>query len=309
MPASTPLNARFFMRAQGDVRRITSELGSLQAQVASGAKANTLQGFGGASSRILSASSMRASTDARASVVNQLEARFGVQAAALGQVSDATQSLALTIREAISANDGRGISTELELAFNAIVGAMNETWNGQPMFAGERQNGSPVKVTSLDELAVSPQPEDMFDEAARHQFIDLGDGAPIKLAAKASELSTDLFNTLRQLKYILDGAGGTLGSPMTGSYTNVLQNIAADLDFHAKEFVTEEGRTGQLQERFETDRARLQAQSDLLTKEIGDQTDANLAEVSIRINTLLTQYEAAAKTFSELSQLSLLKYL
>lgn len=309
MSASTPLNARFFLRAQGDVRRITSELGSLQAQIASGAKANTLQGFGGASSRILSASSMRATTDARASVVNQLEARFGVQAAALGQVSDATQSLALTIREAISANDGRGISTELELAFNSIVGAMNETWNGQPMFAGERQNGAPVKVTSLDELAVTTQPEDMFDEASRHQFIDLGDGAPIKLAAKASELSTDLFNTLRQLKHILNGAGGTLGSPMTGSYTNVLQNIAADLDFHAKEFVTEEGRTGQLQERFETDRARLQAQSDLLTKEIGDQTDANLAEVSIRINTLLTQYEAAAKTFSELSQLSLLKYL
>lgn len=309
MSASTPLNARFFMRAQGDVRRITSELGNLQAQIASGAKANTLQGFGGASSRILSAASMRANTDARASVVNQLEARFGVQSAALGQVSDSTQSLAQVIREAISANDGRGISTELELAFNSIVGALNETWNGQPMFAGERQSGSPVKVTSLDELAVTTQPEDMFDEGARHQIIDLGDGAPIKLAAKASELSTDLFNSLRQLKYILDGAGGTLGSPMTGSYTNVLQNIAADLDFHAKQFVNEEGRTGQLQSRFETDRARLTAQSDLLSKEIGDQTDADLAEVSIRLNTLLTQYEAAAKTFAELSQLSLLKYL
>lgn len=297
------------MRAQGDVRRITSELGNLQAQIASTKVASTLQGFGGASSRILSASSMRANTDARASVVNQLEARFGVQSAALGQVSNATQSLALTIREAISANDGRGVSTELELAFNAIVGALNETWNGQPMFAGERQSGAPVKITSLNELATTTQPEDMFDEAGRHQVIDLGEGAPIKLAAKASELSTDLFNTLRQLKHMLDGAGGTLGSPMTGSHTDVLQSIAADLDFHAKSFVNEEGRTGQLQKRFEDDRLRLEARSDLLTKEIGDQTDANLAEVSIRINTLLTQYEAAAKTFAELSQLSLLKYL
>jgi flagellin-like hook-associated protein FlgL len=309
MTGSTPLNARFFMRAQGDVRNITSELGKLQAQIASTKVASTLQGFGGASSRILSASSMRANTDARASVVNQLEARFGVQSSALGQVSDATQSLALTIREAISANDGRGVATELELAFNAIVGALNETWNGQPMFAGERQSGSPVKITSLAELATTTQPEDMFDEAARHQIIDLGEGAPIKLAAKASELSTDLFNTLRQLKHMLDGAGGTLGSPMTGSYNSVLENIAADLDFHAKSFVNEEGRTGQLQKRFEDDRLRLEARSDLLTKEIGDQTDANLAEVSIRINTLLTQYEAAAKTFAELSQLSLLKYL
>lgn len=307
--AATPLNARFFVRAQTDVRRITGELGGLQAQIASGVKANSLQGFGSASSRIVSASSMRAQTDARASVLNQLEARFGVQSAALGQVSDATQSLALTIRQAISANDGRGISTELELAFNSIVSALNETWNGQPMFAGERQNGSPVQVTSLDQLATTVQVEDLFDEADRHQIIDTGSGAPIKVAAKASELSSDLFNTLRQIKHILDGAGGTLGSPMTGSYSDVLQNVAADLDFHAKNFVTEEGRTGQLQKRFEEDRIRLEARSDLLNKEIGDQTDADLAEVSIKLNTLLAQYEASAKTFAELSQLSLLKYI
>ncbi|GEM_PF-1840199 len=309
MSASTPLNARFFTRAQGDVRRITSELGNLQAQIASGEKANTLQGFGGASSRILSASSMRASTDARASVINQIEARFGVQASALGQISDATQSLAVAIREAISANDGRGVSTELELAFNSIVGALNETWNGQPMFAGERQSGSPVQISSLDELATTTQPEDLFDEASRHQIIDLGEGAPVKLAAKASELSTDLFDTLRQLKHLLDGAGGALGSPISGPNTSLLQSIAADLDTHAKEFVTEQGRTGQLQKRFEEDRLRLEARSDLLSKEIGDQTDADLAEVSIRLNTLLVQYEAAAKTFAELSQLSLLRYL
>lgn len=307
--SGTPINARFFMRAQGDVRRITSELGNLQAQIASGAKANTLQGFGSASTRILSASSMRSNTDARASVLSQLDARLGVQSAALGQVSDATQALALTIREAISANDGRGVSTELELAFNSIVTALNETWNGQPMFAGERLSASPIRITSLDELAVTVQPDQLFNEGERHQIIDLGDGAPIKLASKASELSTDLFNTLRQLKHILDGAGGTLGSPMTGSYNDVLNNVAADLEFHAKSFVNEEGRTGQLQKRFDESRTRLEAQSDLLSKEIGDQTDADLAEVSIRLSTLLAQYEASAKTFAELSQLSLLRYI
>ena len=108
---------------------------------------------------------------------------------------------------------------------------------------------------------------------------------------------------------MLDGTGGALGSPLSGAQTDMLNTLAAQLDNHAKDFVTEEGRTGQLQNRFEDDGARLQARSDLLSKEIGEQTDADLAEVSIRLNTLLTQYEAAAKTFSQLSQLSLLKYL
>ena len=137
---------RFSTQAQLDVRRITSELGDLQAQIASGAAANDLQGFGGASSRLLNAQSMRASTDARASVINQLQARFGVQARSAWPSRRRRASCSRTsIREAISANDGRGISTELDLAFNSIVAALNETWNGQPMFAGERQGGGPVR--------------------------------------------------------------------------------------------------------------------------------------------------------------------
>jgi flagellin-like hook-associated protein FlgL len=309
MSGSTPLTARFFIQAQQDVRRITGELGTLQAQIASGSLANTLQGFGGASSRILSAQSMLAASDAKASVINQLEARFGVQSAALGQVSDATQMLAQTIREAISANDGRGIVTELGLSFSSIVSALNETWNGQPMFAGERQGGPPIRINTLDELTTATTPALLFDEADRHQVIDFGSGAPIKLAAKASELSTGLFDTLRSLKGLLDSSGGTIGQPISGINTNLLQNFATQLDQHAADFVTEEGRSGQLQKRFGDDRVRLQERSNLLTKEIGDQTDADLAEVSIKLNTLMVQYEAAAKTYSELSQLSLLKYL
>jgi len=309
MSGSTALNARFFQRAQMDVRRITGELGNLQAQIASGALANTLQGFGGASSRILSAQSMRAASDAKASVINQLEARFGVQSAALGQVSDAAQGLALTIREAISANDGRGIATELGLSFASIVGALNETWNGQPMFAGERQDGPPVRISTLDELTVATTPAQLFDEADRHQIIDLGSGAPIKLAAKASELSSGLFDTLRNMKSMLDGSGGALGQPINAVTTNQLHMFVMELEQHAAAFVTEEGRSGQLQKRFGEERVRLLERSDLITKEIGDQTDADLAQVSIKLNMLMVQYEAAAKSFAELSQLNLLKYL
>ncbi len=307
--AATPLNARFFVRAQQDVRRITSELGSLQAQVASGVKANTLQGFGAASSRIVSAASMRAQTDARASVLSQLDARFGLQSAALGQVSGAVQSLAQGIREALSANDGRGVSTDLELSFKSIVSALNEQWNGQPLFAGERQSGAPIKINTLEQLATTTQAADLFDESAREQVIDVGTGTPLKIAAKASDLSTGLLDTLRQVKLLLDNAGGTLGQPIIAAHETQLLQLVGQLDLQAAKFVTEEGRTGQLQKRLEDDRLRLEARSDLLSKEIGDQTDADLAEVSIKLNTLLAQYEASAKTFAELSRMSLLKYI
>jgi flagellin-like hook-associated protein FlgL len=250
-----------------------------------------------------------AASDSRASVINQLQARFGVQGAALAQVADASSLLAQSIRDAISSNDGRGIAVELDLSFSSIVSALNETWNGQPMFAGERQNGAPVKIQTLGQLQSAALPGDIFDEAARHQTIDLGGGVPIKLAAKASELSTGLFNTLRTLKDLLDDNGGTIGQPINSETTALLQNVASQLDDHAAAFTNEEARSGQLQKRFEAERVRLQERSNLLFKEVGEQADADIAEVSIKLNTLLVQYEAAAKTFSELTQLSLLKYL
>lgn len=304
-----PMSLRFSTQAQMDIRRITGELSDLQRQVASGDKANDLSGFGSASSRLLSAQGLKASADARGSVLGQLDARLGVQAAALGEVSGASSRLARSIREAISANDGRGIAIELDLSFKGIVSALNEGWNGQPLFAGERLDGVPVKVTTLDELAASSTPQDIFDEAERRQSIDLGAGPPTEIAPKASEVAGGLMQTLRDLKLMLDGAGGQIGQPIGGAQSLRLQEIAATLEIHADTIVTEEGRTGQLQSRFAAQRDRLQERSDLLVKEIGDHADADLAQVSMRLSALMTQYEAAAKTFADLSQLSLLRYL
>jgi hypothetical protein len=244
------LSLRFTAQAQLDVRRITRELSELQRQVASGSKANDLRGLGGEAAQVLNASTMRAAADARASALNQLEARFGVQAAALNQAAAANQNLANSIRDAISANDGRGVATELNLSFISAVAAMNETWNGQPMFAGERQSGPPIRVASLEALETATGSQ-LFDEADRPQILDLG----------------------------------------AGSFTNA------------------EGRTGQLAQRFAGERTRQVERSNLLTKEIGERADADVAMISIRMSTLLVQYEAAAKTFGDLSKLSLLDYI
>lgn len=299
---------RFSTQAQTDIRRITSELSGLQAQIASGAKASDMQGFGSASARLLSARSLREEADTRASVMSQLQARFGVQSAALGQVSDAASGLALAVRSAISAGDGRAISTDLENAFNATIAALNESWNGKPLFAGERQGAGPIRVKTLDQLLVATTPDALFDEAERDQYVDLG-GAPVLLSAKASDMSTGLFDTLRNMKQFIVDSGGVIGQPINDAQQIALLNFVEQLEIQSTNFITEEGRSGQLEKRLETDIERLQQRSDLLTKGIGEQTDADLGDVSIRLNALMAQYEAAAKTFVDLSRMTLLNFL
>jgi flagellar hook-associated protein 3 FlgL len=299
----------FSLQAQSDFHRITQELSDLQRQLGSGARAQDLSGFGSATLRLLSARNLKASADARDSVLSQLDARLNVQSAALNQASGAASSLAQSIREAVSSGDGRGIATQLGSSFDSIVAALDESWNGQPLFAGERQSGPPIKVGSLQELLASTGPSDLFDEAQRRQSVSLSTGVQVELAPKASEISQNLFDTLKSLANIIGSGGGALGQPLTDSQNQQLLTIVGQLDAEANSLTTEEGRTGQLQTRFSDERTRLQLRSDLLTKEIGEQADADLAEVSVRLNTLMVQYQAAAKSFADLSKVSLLNYL
>jgi flagellar hook-associated protein 3 FlgL len=299
----------FINQSMSDLRRLTDQMTDLNRQMSTGAKYHDLKGFGASSSRVLSARTLMTQSDSRASLLQQMQARFGMQGTALGRVSDASTALSQSIREAISANDGRGIATELQLSFASVVQALNEKWNGQPMFAGERQEGNPVRINTLEDLTTAITPDALFDEAARHQVVDLGTGSPTIMAAKASELSQPLFDAMRQLKFLLDSHGGTLGQPITLAQQDELLQIADDLTAQATAFTNEQARTGQLQKRYEIEDIRLQERSDLIKKEIGEQADADGGEVAMRLSTLTLQYEAAAKTFAELSRLSLLDYL
>lgn len=301
--------ALFTARAQYDLRTLSEQLAEMQRQVAEGSIAPDFKGFGAGATQLLTAQSLKSAADTKNSLINQLGARFEVQGAALQQVADGARALALSIRTAISANDGRGITTDFELNFGTIVSALNETWNGQPLFAGERLGKGPIKISSLAELASTPTTGDIFDEASRDQQVDVGTGSPLTVAKRASEMSQGLFDAMRSLKGLVDANNGVLGQPIPQSQQDTLRQIAAALDEQATAFNTESGRAGQVQAVLQRQATQLQNRSDLLTKEIGDQRDADPAEVAVKISLLQTQYQASAKIFADLSKLSLLNYL
>ena len=234
---------------------MTQQLSDLQRQVASGT--NDLRGFSASSAQLLNAQTLKATADTRTSVVNELQARFGVQSTALHQVSSMATMLSQSIGQAISSNDGRGVATDLNISFSNIVSALNETWNGQPLFAGERQGAGPIKITSLDQLAAATAPGDIYQEATRSRQIDLGAGTPITLAPKASDISRGLFDAIKQLKQLVDAQGGQIGQPISPAMQAQLQTIANSLNTQAAVFTNEEGRSGQLQTRFASEATRL----------------------------------------------------
>ncbi|MBI1251722.1 MAG: hypothetical protein GC189_09650 [Alphaproteobacteria bacterium] len=300
---------RSIVQAQLDFSRMSNALGSIQRQVSSGNAAQDLAGFGDGAGRLVSAVSARSLNAARLEAIKQVEARFGIQESALNQAANASQDLALALRNAVAANDGRSLETSLSIAFTQITSALNQSYNNQPLFAGERFGPGPIKPQNLDQLKYAQGPGDIFDVSERPQTFDLGFGQPIKLADRASDIAGGAYNALQGLKIAIDAAGGALPNQLTADQRALLEDFARQLEAAASEFSSAEGRTGQLHQALEREGVRLEARNIVFEGAISEQADADIAALSIQLSSLTTQYEASAKVFAQLSRLTLLNYL
>jgi adhesin HecA-like repeat protein len=309
MSSNTIQTLRFNTQARLDIARITRDLTDLQRQIAAGVKSNELSGYGSGASRLLNTQGLVSTTQARAAVAEQLENRFGIQGAALSQAATSVGNLAQAVRDAIAADDVDTLGVQIGLAFSSLVSALNESWNGQPLFAGERLVGRPVLVGSVAALQAATGPQDIFDEALREQIVDLGPASRFVLADKASDLATGSFNAIKALQNMVDSWGGAPPDVLTLEQRADLQALADQLDSGRDTFIAAESRAGQLESRLSIERVRLNERALLLQKEIGDQADVDPAELSIRLSTLLAQYQATAKTFADISALSLVRFL
>jgi flagellar hook-associated protein 3 FlgL len=308
MTIASVSTAFFNQQAAADLKRTQNTLVDLQRQVGSERKANDLKGYGVESGRILSAQDLITKTNARQQAAQSLSGRLNATDVALGGAADATEALRLAVLDAIGQDNGQSLATSLQAAFDAAKQAFNTTFEGEAVFGGERIGAAPINIASLTALAAAPSTASIFDEASRAKTIDLGDGA-FAVSARASDVSTGLFDTLRQLKQLIDTAGGTLPAPLTAGQKTALQGFAATLGASRQTLLLAQGQNGALQEAMEAKATSLGVQSDALSKVAGDAANADLAEVATRITATQVQYQAIAQTFASLSKLSLLDYL
>jgi flagellar hook-associated protein 3 FlgL len=308
MSVNAVSTAFFNSQSSADLRRVQAELADLQRQVGSEHKADDLKGYGVDSTRIISAKAMIERTDARQVAANTLGGRLSAVDGALEGVSSATEALRQGVLVALGQDDGRYLTTSLQIGFDQARTALNTNFEGESLFGGERISATPVNVASLAALAAAPSTASIFDEAARGKTLDLGDGA-FTIGDKASTVATGVFDAMRTLKQLIDTAGGSLPSPLTSGQRTALQSIADSLNTARQNVLVAQGRNGELQNIVEAKSTALGAQSDALTKLMGDAANADLAEVATKLSASQVQYQAIAQTFSTLSKLSLLDYL
>lgn len=292
---------------RSDLARINTELYDLQRQTASGQIAADLKGYGQEGGRIVSARTAIAQAEARAAAAQRLAARLDIQDTALGQAASAAEQLKQDIFTALASDDGTLLQNQLRLAFSQVTGALNTTYGGVPLFGGERRDAAPVQVTDLGDLAGAISTGTLFAESQRRETADVGVGAPFDVAEKASEVASGLYQVFRDMHTTLSAMPAT--RPLPADQRAELMAIVERLDAARQGVVNAQGRNGTAQASLDRAVTRLNDRADLLAKHLGDVADADLAEVAMRLSAAQTQYQAAAKVFAQIRDLSLVNFL
>lgn len=293
--------------ARSDVSRINSQLYDLQRQTGSGFLANDLRGYGDDAGRIITARSVIDQTDARKSAAQRLQMRLDVQDTALAKAASAADQLKQEVMQAITSDNGSFLSERLQTAFSQMLGAMNQTYEGVSLFSGERRGEAAVRVAALSDLPAAVTDEQLFNESVREQTIDLGFGASFRVAEKASDISGEMFDSMRDLYNLLQGGG--FGNPLSQIERGQLTDIAQGLEVARTSIVEAQGRNGDANARLGREVERLTSVSDMVENHMSQMAEADYAELSMQLSATKSQYEAIAKVFSDIRNLTLVNFL
>jgi len=293
--------------ARTDITRITGELYDLQRQTASGYLSDDLKGYAFDAGRLISARSVIDQTEARKVAAQRLQARVDIQDLALDKAAAAMAQLKTDVMTAISSDNAQFLSQQVQTAFNQVIGALNQSYEGQPLFAGERRGVSAIQVASLVDLPAAVTDAQVFNESVRDYSVELGMGAPFVVAEKASTISRDAFDALRALYN--EVMAGTTGSPINAAQRTSLSGIVSQIEAGRASIVAAQGRNGDANARLGREIERLTAQTTLVTNHLDQVAGSDLAEVAMKMSTTQTQYQAIASVFNDIRNLTLVNFL
>ncbi len=292
-----------------ELLRNQSDLLTAQKQVSSGKKADDLKGFAPQLGALNAAYTLSARTETYIQTTKEITGRLATQDLALNEISGSADDLRQAVIDAIGLNSGVTLVQQLEAAFGRALNGLNQSFAGRPLFGGTKVDASPVNIKTLNELGAAAAVADVFDNTKVKATARIDEGNSVEIGFLADEVGKDLLTVIKSIKDYNDSASGPFGATLTSAQKTFLQGTLASISSAADGLNTVVAKNGLLQQRVETAQQRAEDQQVLLKQVVGDIEDVDLAEAATRLSQAQTAVEASARTFSILSNLSLLNFL
>ena len=287
----------------GALQRSQQNLATSQMQLTTGKKANDYSGLGLDAVRTLSARSMLAQQESYQSVGSRVGISLTLYNANLTQIDNSMSDLRTQLLTAVGTGNSPGLQDQVEQAFATLRGSLNATEAGIPLFAGAQIDGKPFVPEQLSDL-IGLAPADAFANDKVLQSSRLGDGIDVEYGIVADEVATNLIPALRTL-----AEAGPFNERLTDAQKTAILQAIDELDVGLRDVRAINARNGQTQNQVESLEKRAEDRAILLTEVIGSVEDADLGKVALDISQRKTILEASYSVFSQLSGLSLVRFL
>ena len=289
-----------------DLMRAQREAFDAHAQWSSGKIAPDLKGYGYTAETLMTARGAQVRTETFISANERLASRLEGQDLAYREISDAASDL----REALTTAEGTGLMNEVQEAFDRTLAALNTKFAGSYVFSGLRTDVSPLNVSSLADLqAAVPDVTAVFENGDQRQTTRIDEDTVIDLNRTASEVAGGLMASFERIADFNAGPDGPFNGAVTEAQQAFLSSEIAQVITAFENINEAMGENGAKQARIESSLRSHRERNDYLINLVADLEEVDMAEAATRLNQAQTAVQVSARTFSFLSQVSLLPFL
>jgi flagellar hook-associated protein 3 FlgL len=287
-----------------------SNLNKSQQQVASGKVADTYAGMGDKAAVLEAARSAQAQADAVQSAtqlaVNQADLQDN-QTTSLAGLAD---QLRQAVTKAMADDDASTLVTQAQSIFDQAKQILNsKDANGNYLYGGEKDTISPVNVNSLDDLAALSNVSDAFSNGDIKKSVNIGGGQTVQVGMLASDLGTQLFQSLADIANYNSGPNGPFGNTISNTQSDFLTTQVQAAQTANQNLNNQAAANGFVYNHLNDVIDQQKSTSTLYKGFVQNLEDVDMGTAITQLNQNQVALQAAVQVTAQLSQVSLLNYL
>jgi len=287
-----------------------SNLNKSQQQVASGKVSDTYAGMGDKASVLEAARSAAAQADAIQSSTQLAVNQADLQDTQVTSLADLADQLRQALTKAMADNDGSTLMAQTQSIFDQAKQILNsKDANGNYLYGGENDTQPPVNVDSLTDLAAMPSVSDAFSNGSIKKSVNIGGGQTAQVGMLASDLGTQIFQSLADIADFNSGSNGPFSSTVTSAQSNFLTTQVQAATTANSNLNTQAAANGFVYNRLNDVIDQQKATSTLYKGFVTTLGDVDMGTAITQLNQNQVALQAAVQVTAQLSQVTLLNYL
>jgi flagellar hook-associated protein 3 FlgL len=307
--ASTAGQSSFLLQ---QIQAASQNLNKTQAQVSSGKVSANYSGLGDKVALLEAARTAANKASAYQSNTTLAVNQADLQDTQMSSLSDLANQLRQAITTSIANGDATTLMSTAQGIFDQASQILNtKDANGNYLYGGDKNNTPPLNVTSLSQLASLSSASDAFSNGTQKKSVMVGDGQSVQIGMLASDIGTQLMQTLKDIASFDSGANGPFSgsTTLTGAQSNFLTSELPTSITAASTINNAAAANGFVYNQLKDASDHQSSLSTLYKGFVSNIEDVDMPTAISQLNQNQVALQAALQVASQLNQVSLLNYM